>query len=363
MTAAHILIRGAGPIGLACALFLVRRGVPARQIRLDPDLHQAGEIPPHLAQRVLAVSEGSCQLLERVIELPLSGRIRRVEVSLLGHLGRTRIDAADLKVAALGRVLRYGDLLAALRQQATLLQWADPIDPPHSECITVHAEGDAGDDASVRDFDQAALLGEVHAPQAPSALHDVAFERFTAHGPLALLPLARPGYWSMVWCDRVDTSRERQGADRAQLEAALHDRIGPRLGPLQLQGPLGCAPLSRRTRRIVHQSDQVWIGNAAQSLHPVAGQGLNLGLRDAFELADALAHADRLGTSARHALQAWGTRRHADRLATVRLTDLMASSFTWPLARPLQSAALGLLDIAAPLRRPLASRLMFGQRS
>lgn len=362
MSPIPILIRGAGPVGLACALFLVRRGIAAHRIGLDPSPAEWGELPAHLSQRVLALSEGSRQLLQRIAVLPPGGQIRQVEVTLLNHVGRTRIDCADLGVPALGRVLRYGELLASLRTRAATVAWADPQTLQAQDPLIIHAEGDPGEEADERHFDQAALLGEVHAPEAPAGLHSVAFERFTPHGPLALLPLAGAGLWSLVWCDRVETTRARLAADRSLLATELRERIGPRLGPLSLQGPLGSAPLVRRMRRRVHDERQVWIGNAAQSLHPVAGQGLNLGLRDAFELADILGQADRTRGLDTLVLHDWQRRRRADRRATVGLTDLLASSFTWPLARPVQSAVLGMLDISPALRRSLASRLMFGLR-
>ena len=370
MNAAWVEVRGAGPVGLALALFLVRRGIDSRRIALEPAVAAwSHTLPAHLASRVLAVSEGTCQLLERVATLPAAGTIRQVEVSMLGHAGRTRIKADDVRTAALGRVMRYGDLLEALRGAARGLDWAQtesaaqaPGSPSAQASLIVHAEGDTGDDTDARTFDQAALLGEVCATQAPLALHDVAFERFTDYGPLALLPLPQPAHWSLVWCDQVQASQSRQLADRSSIEQALQARIGPRLGPLRLEGPLACVTLSRRTRRTGHQPGEVWIGNAAQSLHPVAGQGLNLGMRDAFELADALALADRRDLPMDRSVQGWHAARRADRAGTIRLTDLMARSFTWPLARPVQSGLLAALDVSATLRRPLAQRLMFGHR-
>jgi 2-octaprenyl-6-methoxyphenol hydroxylase len=370
MSAAWVEVRGAGPVGLALALFLVRRGIDSRRIALEPAVAAWSQaLPAPLASRVLAVSEGTCQLLERITALPAAGSIRQVEVSMLGHAGRTRINAEDVRTAALGRVMRYGDLLDTLRAAARGLQWAPtqpadqtPGSPGAQASLIVHAEGDTGDDAQTRTFDQAALLGEVHAAQAPLTLHAVAFERFTAHGPLALLPLAQPARWSLVWCDQVQASQARQRQDRSVIAQALETQIGNRLGPLRLEGPLACVTLSRRTRRIGHQTGEVWIGNAAQSLHPVAGQGLNLGMRDAFELADALALADRRGLAIDRTVQNWHAARQADRSGTIRLTDLMARSFTWPLARPVQSGVLAALDLSATLRRPLAERLMFGRR-
>jgi 2-octaprenyl-6-methoxyphenol hydroxylase len=189
MTDPWVRIAGSGPVGLACALFMVRRGVPASRILLDPAPGLSQTLAPGLAARVLAISEGSCQLLSRIIELPAAGLIGRVEVSLFGHLGRTRIDACDLGVSALGRVIRYGSLLEALRQRASLHEWSDAPADTDTVAVTVHAEGDTGDDARVREFHQSALLGEVHAPHAPASRQSVAFERFTPNGPLALLPL------------------------------------------------------------------------------------------------------------------------------------------------------------------------------
>jgi 2-octaprenyl-6-methoxyphenol hydroxylase len=358
-------INGAGPVGLACALFLLRRGVRASAIALDP-LPVAGEpLAPGLAARVLAVSHGSCQLLSRIATLPAAGRIGRVEVSMSGHLGRTRIVADELGVPALGQVMRYGALLDSLRQAAAPHHWAsvaaDPDPARHIE-LTIHAEGDAGDDARVREFDQSALLGEVAAPLAGSDHLQTAFERFGENGPLALLPLPQPRRWALVWCDRADHAELRRTTDPARLSAELQSQVGDMLGPLEVCGPLVVAPLTRRARRQLATPNEVWIGNAAQSLHPVAGQGLNLGLRDAFELADCLADANRSGTRVPDALQAFERRRRADRSLTIGLTDLMAESFTWPLVRPLQSGVLGALDMLTALRTPLARQLMFGRR-
>ena len=354
----RLRITGTGPVALACALFMRRRGVAAEHIELE---QHAGPLPEALSARVLAVSEGSCQMLSRIITLPQAGAIGQVEVSLQGHAGRTRINATDLDVTRLGRVMRYGCLLDALRAAAGRHEWAIEAasQPP---ALTIHAEGDAGDDARVREFNQSALLGEVHAPHSRTTWHSTAFERFTPHGPLALLPLPEPGRWALVWCDQDAHCRARQEADREALSRELTDLIGSRLGAVSIIGPLTVANLTRRLRRDVVGNEEVWIGNAAQSLHPVAGQGLNLGLRDAFELADALSCALRRDEPLDRSVARWQSHRRPDRLGTVALTDLMASSFTWPLARPLQSPMLIALDLLPALRRPLAARLMFGGR-
>ncbi|HYF59830.1 MAG TPA: FAD-dependent monooxygenase [Burkholderiaceae bacterium] len=322
-------------------------------------------MPPALAARTLALSDGSRRLLERIASMPPAGTIRRVEVSLLGHAGRTRIDAADLRAPALGHVVRYGALLDALRRAAAAHAWAPPgasSDADADPAPTVHADGDAGDDAAVREFGQSALLGDVVAARAGADRRSSAFERFTPDGPLALLPLPEPGRWTMVWCDRAERCEARLALPRDALAAELRARFGDALGPLAVDGPLAVAPLVRRARRRTSGEREAWIGNAAQALHPVAGQGLNLGLRDAFELADALAPVALRGRPLADALDGWRRDRRADRATTIALTDLMAASFTWPLARGLQSPLLALLDLVPPLRRPLAAQLMFGRR-
>jgi len=358
MSPKRLRITGSGPVALACALFMQRRGIAAGQIELDLNI---GPVPEALSARVLAISEGSCQVLSRVIALPRAGLIEQVEVSMQGHAGRTRIDASDLDVTRLGRVMRYGSLLDALRTATARHAWATE-DASQPAALTIHAEGDAGEDARVRDFDQSALLGEVHALSSSTIWHSTAFERFTPHGPLALLPLPEPGRFALVWCDRDATCHTRLQADREALSKELTDLIGARLGAVSMVGPLSVAKLTRRLRRDVVRGEAVWIGNAAQSLHPVAGQGLNLGLRDAFELADELACALRRDEPIERSLARWQSSRRPDRLGTVAITDLMASSFTWPLARPLQSPMLMALDLMHSLRRPLAARLMFGGR-
>jgi 2-octaprenyl-6-methoxyphenol hydroxylase len=352
---------GAGPVALACALFLARRGVPAAGIALEPAPVAGEPVPAALASRTLALSHGTAQLLGRVASLPPAGRIERVEVSMRGHAGRTRIVATELGVPVLGHVLRYGALLEALRAAALPLPWARPGEGAAAS-FTIHAEGDAGDDAAVRDSGQWALLGEVHAPRAPDAFRHTAFERFTPEGPLALLPLAEPGRWSMVWCDQAAAAQARRDAAPAALAGELAGRFGDALGPLEVHGPLACAPLVRRARRRTTAADAAWIGNAAQALHPVAGQGLNLGVRDAFELADRLARVWRTGGSPAQAAADWARGRRTDRSLTIALTDLMAESFTWPLARPVQSPVLVALDLLPALRRPLAEQLLFGWR-
>ena len=127
----------------------------------------------------------------------------------------------------------------------------------------------------------------------------------------------------------------------------------------------GDSPDVGTPRRVTAVTDpEVWIGNAAQALHPVAGQGLNLGLRDAFELARDLAdneYAQR-PAAVSQVLDRFAGRRRMDRGITTGVTDLLASAFTWPLARPLQSALLTTMDLLPPVRKPLARTLLFGRR-
>lgn len=366
-----IRIVGSGPAALAFALFAGRQGFAPERLRLERfDAPPA----PALAVRPLALSAGSWQLLGRVAAAPPAAPIGTVEVTVLGHPGRARITAAALGVPALGYVLRYADLLEVLQQAALGAGLRGIDDEPElfdrdgvrvtsstagAEPLTVHAEGDTGEDASRREFAQWALLAEVAVAPAHGT---VAYECFTGDGPLALLPLPQAHRYALVWCDRPDRTRARAELDADALGRALQDRFGWSLGRLEIASTPATAPMVRRRRRMIVDAHQVWIGNAAQALHPVAGQGLNLGLRDAFELAWVLGDADARGDPVERALQRYAARRAPDRGATIGLTDTLARGFGVAALRPLQSAALALLDAFAPARDTLARQLMFGLR-
>jgi 2-octaprenyl-6-methoxyphenol hydroxylase len=377
-----VAICGAGPVGLALAAFLVRRGVAGSRIALvdGKSLGQAISDP-----RSIALSWGSVQLLEEVGAWPLAATpIHEIHVSRRGQLGRSLMDRREHDVPALGYVTRYGAVVDALargcdaagvevlrpaRVQA-LEEGADGA--PDGALLTlddgralraqvaVQAEGgifgEQDHRARSRDYEQTAIIARV---SAALPIPHRAFERFTDEGPLALLPEdgADGHQYALVWCVRPERAPDILALGDAGFLAQLGDAFGSRLGAFTAVSPRVAFPLGlnaepRATVRTVA------IGNAAQTLHPVAGQGLNLGLRDAAVLARQLA---RSVDSA--ALGRFLEERDGDRRLTIGLTDTMARAFTG--TGPLQSLlGLGLatLDLARPARMLLADLMMFGRR-
>lgn len=364
-TGLRVVVDGTGPVGLALALFLLREGVPAAAIELSV---AHGEPPQWLAARPLALGHGTWQLLSRIVSLPPAAPIRRIEVSLEGRAGRTHLHARDAGVPALGQVVRHRDLVAALRGALYAHRFASTTDPASQagDAVHVHADGDTGADARERDFDQHAVLAELDTGLADTG---TAFERFTSDGPLAILPLPEAGRYALVWCSTPQDAQRRLALPEdgfiGELGGRLAGGAGGRFGRLSLAGPRTAAPLVRRARAQTVAGHEVWIGNAAQALHPVAGQGLNLGLRDAFVLARCLGDTYAGGATmaaAAAALQRYRRERRVDRQALLGITDTLAALFTLRPLQPLQSVALAALDLATPARQAVAARLMYGFR-
>ena len=362
----EIQIRGNGPVALACGLFLARHWPDPSAIELT------AATPPAawLTKRPLAISVGSRRLIERIARFPAErGPITTVEIALGGRLGRVRIPARDLRSPHLGDVVRHGALVAALEaalassgvRRVANLPLADPEASP--ETVVIHADGDPGPQAEVREFGQSALLAEIGLT---GLGRGTALERFTEEGPLAVLPLPEPDRWALVWCAPTALTEERAQSGPDALLRALARALGPSVTVHAIEH-CQVMPLRRRARGVLVDPDpsrpQVWIGNAAQMLHPVAGQGLNLGLRDAHGLAQRLidwrldgnrngnGHHDRNPHSA---LLHYERSRRPDRSATLRITDALATIFTWPLLGAAQSAVLTAIDLNAPLRKTLA---------
>ncbi len=397
------VIAGAGPAGAAFALFLRERGIGAARIALvDARSREAAAAD----DRMIAISEGSATLLARLGAWrdPTDSRataIHTIHVSHRAHFGRTVIDRDDYGVPALGYVIRLGDLTRTLaraladsgvdvRRPVRAAQ-IEPSDGGASLRVTlsdgsgltcryaVHAEGGLFDDqerrAIHRDYAQSALTTFVTLAEAPSAARAAtAFERFTEDGPIALLPAVAKGAdgrdrrgYAVVWCGKPDESAARAALDDDAFAAALHEAFGDRLGRFVAAGPRRTFPLGlnavdvpARVRSAM--SAEFAIGNAAQTLHPVAGQGLNLGLRDAHDLAALLAAG---GSSDASALVArFVAMRRIDRAATLRLTDFMPRVFANRLAPVAigRGLTLALLDVAKPLRGVFARQMMNGRR-
>ncbi|MDH4324388.1 MAG: FAD-dependent monooxygenase [Betaproteobacteria bacterium] len=344
MTAgADILIRGAGPVGCTLAL------------ALQDSRHSVRLVDPQSAApagfRPIALSHASRLILERTGvwgAFPVTP-ILTIQVSQAGGFGRTRMDADDAGVPALGYVTQYAALLAALRARVTL--HAD--DGPAAR-VTVHAEGS---DAAALEHRYAhdAVVARVAAAPAPQA---VAFERFTAEGPLALLPLA--GEWALIWSARPERAAALVAAEPRDFLAHLQQACGERAGRFTEVHARAQVPLARRVRASRVEGREVYIGNAAQTLHPVAGQGLNLGLRDAWDLAQTLHEADDAGDA--RALARFAALRRVDAAATIGVTEVLARAFlgAHPLARFARGAVLTGLDVVPAARRFFARRMVFG---
>lgn len=376
-----IAISGAGPVGQALALMLLRQGLePQRIVLIDAKTaEQASQ-----DARTIALSYGSKQLLAEIGAWPLRATaIDSIHVSRRGHFGRTLIDCADYRLPALGYVAHYGDIVQPLQQRiaATPLSFLRPCAVQQvqeqagqvvlsladgrslSAQILVQAEGGTFGDQARRsrshDYQQTGIIAHVKC-SAPIAGR--AFERFTGQGPLALLPQA-DGY-ALVWCVRPAAAHALMALNDADFRAELQNAFGQRLGTFQHLSRRHAFPLGLNAQEHV-TARTVGIGNAAQTLHPVAGQGLNLGLRDAAVLAGVL--GSMRGYSATPAaLQDYVRQRSSDRRSTIGLTDSLARMFaSAPDGSPSQALlglGLGLLDIVKPARDVLARHMLFGWR-
>lgn len=379
-----VVIVGGGPTGCVLALLLARlSAAPERIALLQSGAASQYGYSPDNDPRVLALNHGSRVLLESLNAWPTeAARIETIHVSQRGRLGRAVIRHSDFNVPQLGSVVRYARLhesligavqdcgvqiRTGLAAQVTT-QDTDGVSVVQDEklfraSLVVQADGHPNTPVK-RDYAQMAIL-----TRALTSLPRTgwAFERFTNEGPLAVLPHPHTAAaQSIVWCCSPERARALQALSTQDFSAALGRAFGTRLGTFTVDGPITPIPLRLNVRTSTVDGRCVAIGNAAQTLHPVAGQGLNLGLRDTAALAIALREwlADP-SQKVTTALKTFERSRQPDRYLTATLTDSMARTFTSGLAPVEHLAGLALLgmDLFPALRAPLARHLLQGLRT
>lgn len=379
--ACDIAIIGGGPVGAALALALRNSG-------LNVYLLEARKMETAVTDpRALAISYGSRLLLTRLgvwNEITDITPIRAIHISQKQSFGRTMLRATELKVPELGYVLPFASLQAKLQNalqgsKATFLSGA-VVTQLHTTTggatlvyshagsehtlnarLAVVADGgrllEASHPPAVHDYGQSAIIAHISCSR-PQA--DTAFERFTSQGPVALLPFGN-GY-ELVWTVARETAQEILQWDDATFLAQLHQHFGDRVGEFISAGKRACFPLRLKRAPGITLLHTVLLGNAAQTLHPVAGQGFNMGLRDAWELAQEILGStpEALGSDAM--LAAYRALRKLDRDAGIRFTDGLVRLFSndLPLLKAGRGLSLSVLDCLPGAKKLVARHMMFG---
>jgi 2-octaprenyl-6-methoxyphenol hydroxylase len=380
-SACDVAIIGGGPVGAALALALQGND-------LNVVLLEARDTPINTTDpRALALSYGTRLLLQRLgvwKSMQNVSGIKTIEITQKNSSGHTLLHADELKVPEMGYVLPYTTLHAALQQglqqsDITCLYGAAVGDLRSSNdgttliCqyqgkertltarLAVVAEGgkllEVSHPPQIQDYGQSGIIAHITSSH---PLPGVAFEHFTPQGPMALLPYL-DGF-ELVLTASHDKAQEMLTWDDAAFLQNLQEHFGDRVGTFTGVGKRSCYPLRLRRAPDITFPHTVLIGNAAQTLHPVAGQGFNMGIRDAWELAQVILDSapDEIGSAAMCA--AYRKSRRLDRNAGIRFTDGLVRLFSndLPLLGQVRSAALTLLDRIPLAKNFVARRMMFG---
>lgn len=381
-----ILIIGGGMVGgtLAAAL----SGSPWRIGVVEARPFGAPDQPSY-DERSIALAYGSRRILEAVdlwsaLEAGVAP-ITRIHVSDRGYFGAARVDAREQGVPALGYVVAnrlIGAALMPVLERSATIELIAPAtliaSEDQGESINVRvqtAEGErelhtrllvAADGATspvrealglptrVERYGQSAVIANVSVSRpCPGA----AYERFTDSGPLAMLPMGGERY-SLVWTQRAADVEQVLAMDDAAFLSALQARFGWRLGRFVAVGRRAAYPLSLVRANEAWRGRTVLVGNALHSLHPVAGQGFNLALRDIAALLEALHGADDPGAA--EGLRRYQNLREPDMARVIGFTDFLARVFARqaPLLGHIRAAGLLLADWNPLLNRMLARQNM-----
>lgn len=384
--AANIVIVGGGPVGMVLSLLLAKQNIASTVL----EARKQGAA--NQDTRALALSFGTRRILERLgvwqSLAPHATAINTIHVSQKGSIGRSILHASDYRQEALGYVLSYGALCAALNAEMLKFPMIHLIDEAQVEAIShneiqaeVHyihrqethsleaalavladggrsLEAVAGLKRDTKEYGHDALITKVSA-ELPH--NNIAYERFTAAGPMALLPNGERDF-SLVWTGEKSRIAALLGLSDAEFLAQFHAEFGDRAGRFLSVEKRMTFPLRLSQLQESDTPHLAVVGNAAQTMHPVAGQGFNVGLRDAEVLARHIAGAaTELGCS--DMLAAYRADRRTDTKNGLLFTDFLVNIFSNDiLGLPvLRSAGLGIFDLVKPIKRHLVSKMSYGK--
>lgn len=379
-----VVIVGGGPVGLVLAISMQQQGLPVKVI----EARQQGAA--YQDKRALALSCGSKMMLDKLgvwqNVASHATAIHTIHVSQRGSLGRTKLQASEHNLPALGYVVAYGALMQALDQAlntddvmyeavATAIRQNEQTaevdfqlagEPTTiSSSLLVIAEGGRGLEnvtslkRDTKAYGHDALVSMVSC-ELPH--NNVAYERFTSTGPMALLPNGERDF-SLVWTGEKASIDRLLHLDDALFLTELHNAFGDRVGRfLSIQKRMSF-PLIKSQLADNTTPHMVVIGNSAQTMHPVAGQGFNVGLRDAATLMEHLlaTPAATWGTSTM--LETYVKSRMRDTKRGLLFTDFLVSLFTNDLIglSTVRSLGLGVLDVLTPAKKRLVSKMSYGK--
>ncbi|EJG0692166.1 2-octaprenyl-6-methoxyphenyl hydroxylase [Vibrio parahaemolyticus] len=377
-----VVIAGGAMAGATLALAIEHLSQGALRVAVVEPFKAQSDQHPGFDSRSIALSYGTVNLL-RHLELwsaiePFTTPIEHIHVSDRSHAGMTDITKHDVGVEALGYVVELADVGRVYQELLTHSTAIDLYCPDSAKHITrtqenvtielasgellnakllVAADGavsqccqQIGLELSEHDFDQVAVIANI-VTQEPH--QGRAFERFTENGPVALLPMS-DNRMSLVWCLRPDDAQIVMELSESEFLERLQQDFGWRLGAMQKVGLRASYPLLLRHRKQNISHRFAIVGNAAQTLHPIAGQGFNLGIRDVVTLAEELVkQGEDVGRY--QGLIRFSQRREADRNETIWLTSSLVHVFSNDLLamRIGRNTALAAMDNLSFFKQPL----------
>ena len=385
-----IIIVGGGMTGATLALAISQLTQGRLPVHLIEAVSPDNSSHPGFDARAIALAQGTCQQLTRIgvwsAIADCATAIRTVHVSDRGHASFATLDAEDYQIPALGQVVELHDigqrLFALLHktpgvtlhcpQRVTAFQRKqDRVNVTLSDgsvlegSLLVAADGSRSTLAAQcgmvwqsHDYQQIAVIANVTTSQPHNGR---AFERFTRQGPLAMLPMS-DGRCSLVWSHAQEAGEHVAGWSDSEFCHQLQQAFGWRLGRITHVGRRYHYPLALTTAAQTVSHRLVLVGNAAQTLHPIAGQGFNLALRDVMSLAEnlSLAWQRQQDPGCFPILAAYQQQRASDKAMTIGMTDSLVHLFSSSWTPLVVGRDLGLMamDYFTPARDVLAQRTL-----